>query len=231
MTAAERRGPSSDDVVREARALGDPTRFAVFQYLLDADDPVGVQELTDHFGFNHNAIRQHLAKLRDADLVLEERSTSQRRGRPALRYRPTPGAAGRWGRVTPYEELSGLLVRVLQGEAVADVGLAYGRDIARRARRDPLETLEQEARRLGFEPRWVVRGTRRELVLDRCPFASAASAAPEIVCELHRWLAQGLALESSGGEVHVADLVVRSPKRAGCRIKLGDGPPSGADAS
>jgi predicted ArsR family transcriptional regulator len=216
----EQRGPLTEDVVREARALGDPTRFAIFQYLLDAEGSIGVRELTDHFGLNHNAIRQHLAKLRDAGLVLEEQAPSRGRGRPALRYRPMPGAVGRWGPVTPYEELSTLLVRVIQGEAVPDVGLAYGRALAGRASREPFEALEEVARRLGFEPRWVARRTGRELVLDRCPFASVASAAPEIVCELHRWLAQGVALESSRGDVHVSNLVIRPPHRAGCRIQL-----------
>jgi DNA-binding transcriptional ArsR family regulator len=50
----------------QARALGDPTRYEVFRYIADASRPVDVAELTAHFGFNHNAIRQHLAKLVDA---------------------------------------------------------------------------------------------------------------------------------------------------------------------
>ena len=47
----------------QARALGDPTRHSIFQYVADAGHPVGVAELTAHLGLNHNAIRQHLAKL------------------------------------------------------------------------------------------------------------------------------------------------------------------------
>ena len=53
-------------------------------------------ELTEHFGLNHNAIRQHLAKLVDADLVVEDKAPSTGRGRPRLSYRvdPAPTAAG-----------------------------------------------------------------------------------------------------------------------------------------
>jgi len=59
---------------RQARALGDPTRHQIFRYVADAGEPTGVAELTAHFGLNHNAIRQHVAKLVTAGLVREERA-------------------------------------------------------------------------------------------------------------------------------------------------------------
>ena len=46
----------------QAKALGDPTRHRIFRYIADAAAPVGVAELTDHVGLNHNAIRQHLVR-------------------------------------------------------------------------------------------------------------------------------------------------------------------------
>src|SRR5664279_5199609 len=93
----------------QARALGDPTRHAIFRYLADAVVPVDVAELTEHFGLNHNAIRQHLAKLLNAGLVTEQQSSSGGRGRPRLNYRINPGAESRWGVTGPYERLSLLL--------------------------------------------------------------------------------------------------------------------------
>ena len=59
-------------IQREARALGDPTRYRLFRYIADAPRPVGVAELTGYAGLNHNAVRQHLAVLKDAGLVTEE---------------------------------------------------------------------------------------------------------------------------------------------------------------
>ena len=56
---------------QQARALGDPTRHRIFRYIADSDRPADVTEMTAHFGLNHNAIRQHLAKLVDAGLVVE----------------------------------------------------------------------------------------------------------------------------------------------------------------
>jgi len=57
--------------LQEQARLGDPTRHRIFRYVADAGRPVGVAELTARFELNHNAIRQHLAKLVDAGLVTE----------------------------------------------------------------------------------------------------------------------------------------------------------------
>ena len=217
MTASAR-----DEATEQARALGDPTRNAIFRYVDAASDPVGVAELTDHLGLNHNAIRQHLAKLRDAGLVVEELATRSGPGRPRLLYRPNPGAAGRWESHSPYEQLSSLLIELLQtGDDPRTVGHATGRRLAKAARgtTDRLRLLEMVTRRLGFEPHTVERRGGVELVLERCPFVATATAAPEIVCELHRGLAEGV-VESGPRGARVRDLVVRPAKRAGCRIVI-----------
>ena len=55
------------DIQREARALGDPTRYRLFRYIVEAGHPVGVAELTEFIGLNHNPVRQHLAILKAAN--------------------------------------------------------------------------------------------------------------------------------------------------------------------
>ena len=50
----------------QAKALGDPTRYRIFRYVADETDPVGVAELTEHLGLNHNA----LTGLKDLQAVL-----------------------------------------------------------------------------------------------------------------------------------------------------------------
>src|SRR4029077_11616868 len=128
-------------------------------------------------------------KLRDAGLVIEATGAPSGPGRPALRYRPTPGAAERWDGANPFASLTLLLVALLRGEGTpADVGRAAGQHLARQygVEADAVEVSEPVARRLGFEPRRAARRTSGDIVLDRCPFASAAVVAPDIVCELHR---------------------------------------------
>ena len=78
---------------RQARALGDPTRYRIFRYVAEAAGPVTVAEITAHVELHHNGVRQHLAKLCDAGLLVEEFSAPAGRGRPALQYRLDPSAA------------------------------------------------------------------------------------------------------------------------------------------
>lgn len=215
--------PPDHDVLEQSRALGDPTRHAVFVYLRDAPAPVGVAELTAHFGLNHNAIRQHLTKLVEAGLVASELDRPSGPGRPARRYRAIPGAAERWGGVSAYEALSMMLVELLQsGRTPREVGREAGRRLAAQhgVEAGSVEVLDAVARRLGFEPHVDQTPTGVEVVLDRCPFVGPAAAAPEVVCDLHRGIAEGITEQAADGAT-IDDVVIHPPQHAGCRIKVG----------
>lgn len=204
----------------QARALGDPTRHAVFQYLADADAPVGVAELTDHLGLNHNAIRQHLAKLVAAGLVLESSARPSGPGRPPLEYVVDPSTDSRWGVVGPYERLAVLLTEVVRsGDDATEVGRRAGHRsrFAERDEQDPVAALVEQMQRHGFEPELRRRDGRFDLTLQTCPFASAALADPDTICQLHLGLARGAA-DAIGG-LEVDELVPRDPRRAHCHLR------------
>jgi predicted ArsR family transcriptional regulator len=222
VTPREGRPPTQELVQRQARALGDPTRYDIFRFVADAQGPVRVATLAAYLGFNHNAVRQHLAKLTQAGLLTEERASPTTTGRPPLEYRVAPSAMGSWGAPGPYEFLALMLLDIADGsrspiEAGADAGQTLGE--ARAAGADPVDTLEAEMARRGFEPRREDAGPVIELVLERCPFLAAASAHPDVVCQIHRGLAAGI-LDGMGAGLHVSDLVVHPPAEAGCRLRL-----------
>lgn len=204
---------------QQARALGDPTRHAIFRYIADAGAPVGIAELTDWLGVNHNAVRQHLAKLVDAQLVRRSTVASGGPGRPRLVYVVDPGAGSRWGPSGPYERLSRLLAEVVRtGDSPVEVGRRAGRELAAAAAgAGPVERMAAAMAAQGFEPE-VRRGRKRvEVVLGTCPFASTALTDRVTVCSLHLGIAEGLA---DGTGVDVDELVGRDPRRANCRIRL-----------
>jgi len=204
----------------QARALGDPTRHAVFQYLADAERPVGVAELTQHFGLNHNAIRQHLAKLVDADLVLEAVAAPAGRGRPRLEYVIDPSADSRWGVAGPYERLSVLLTEMVRsGDTPVEVGRRAGNRmrLAVTSEHDPLDAFAQQMQRQGFDPGVHQDGDRFDVTLQRCPFTSAVLADPDTICQLHLGLAQGVA--DAVGDLEVDELVPKDPRQAHCHLR------------
>ena len=204
----------------QARALGDPTRHRIFEYLADASTPVGVAELTELLGLNHNAIRQHLAKLVDARLVIESTAAPVGRGRPRLEYSIDPSAESRWGVTGPYERLSMMLAEIVRS---GDTPVEVGRRTARRDRitaagsGDPVDVIVHQMSRQGFEPTVRRQGDVVQLTLHECPFVSAVATSPDTVCELHLGLAQGAA-EAIGG-ITVEELVPRDPFSSNCRIR------------
>jgi predicted ArsR family transcriptional regulator len=207
------------DVQEQARALGDPTRHAIFRLVVESSSPVTVAELTDRLQLNHNAVRQHLAKLVAAGLLVESRATPSGPGRPRLLYSVHPSAESRWGATGPYERLSLLLAEVIR---TGDTPLEVGRRAGRRATAEhpdeaPSIALAAVAARGGFAPTLHQRGDDVEVLLNACPFASAATAAPEIVCQLHHGIAIGVA-EAVGG-ITIDGLDREDPRDAPCRLR------------
>ncbi len=210
-----------DELQHEARALGDPTRHRLFRYIADAAGPVGVAELTEYVRLNHNAVRQHLAILKDAHLVTEEVEERLRPGRPRLLYRLHPEAAGKWGTPGAYAWLAAMLSDAVRRRL--DPRQVGRQDGQRRAAElsgtgDGIDLLETEIIGRGFRPTRIERGRRVEFVLGRCPFAEVAGSDAATVCQLHLGLAEGLA-EGLGG-IAVDDLVAKDPRRAGCRLTV-----------
>jgi predicted ArsR family transcriptional regulator len=213
-----RQAMTTTTLQEQARALGDPTRHAIFRHIAQADRPVGIAELNESFHFNHNAIRQHLAKLVGAGLVIEGRASATGPGRPRLVYEITPGVEGRWGATGPYERLSRLLVEIIRTGLEPE---EVGRRAAEQFRVDTpsgdiVADISAAMARQGFEP--DVRTMRRgaEIVLHSCPFESAALADRPTVCALHLGIAQGLTDDTAV----VTELVAYDPRQAGCRVRI-----------
>jgi predicted ArsR family transcriptional regulator len=203
----------------QARALGDPTRHAIFRHIAQARRPVGIAELNDFFPFNHNAIRQHLAKLLSAGLVIEAKAQAAGPGRPRLVYEVDPTFEGQWGTTGPYERLSRLLVEIIRtGLEPEEVGRRAAEQFrVESPSGDLVADISAAMARQGFEPEVrIVRGGA-EVVLQNCPFVSAALADRHTVCALHLGIAEGLADAAPGA---VAELVAYDPRKAGCRLRI-----------
>lgn len=210
----------------QARALGEATRFRIFRYVIEAGEPVGVAAITAHVGINHNSVRQHLAKLCAAGLLVEDIARSGGPGRPALSYRPAPLTAALSGAPSPYEGLAILLVEILNGGDPEEVGRAAGqRAVAGAgAGADALDVIESAMARQGFHPVRHESGTAVELVAARCPFEAAAVLNADVVCRLHRGLTRGM-VEALGRDILHVGLVASDPRTAGCRLQLERVPP------
>jgi predicted ArsR family transcriptional regulator len=219
---------NSTRLQEQAKALGDPTRHAIFRHISQAGRAVGIAELNDQFPFNHNAIRQHVAKLVAAGLVVETRAPTTGRGRPRLVYEINPAVEGQWGTTGPYERLSRLLVEVIRtGLDPEEVGRRAA-DVFRvpSPSGDMVADVSAAMARQGFEPEVRPRRGGAEIVLHNCPFATTAVADRDTVCALHLGIAEGL----TDATATVTELVAHDPRKAGCKLRIRLAPDVDEDA-
>jgi predicted ArsR family transcriptional regulator len=207
---------------RRRRAPGDSTRARILRYLVDSGGPVRVAAIAAHLGLNHNGVRRHLAVLRDAGLVVEERAAAGVPGRPPLEYRVVPAGSAPPPASGAYEELALLLLDLRGNDRSPRVaGAAEGRRaVSGEPSDDSLGRLQAEMARRGFEPELRRSGRAVELVVGRCGIESAAAADPDVVCEIHRGMIEGM-LQGTGGKLELRAAFRNDPSRGGCRFRIG----------
>ena len=117
-----------------------------------------------------------------------------------------------------YRTLAAMLVEAVKsGQSARDAGRAAGSAVPVSAD-GAVATVRAEAERLGFEPTVRVRGSLHEVVLTKCPFDELAVERPEIVCDLHLGIAEGVCAKAGGAVVEGIRLA--NPRKGGCRIML-----------
>ena len=208
------------------KALGDETRFSMYRELATSTRGCSAQELADSLGLHANTVRLHLDRLREAGLVEVEAVHRGTVGRPSHVYSLAPGAPGLGFDPPSYTLLSGLLAALAErvgadGEEATAIGRAWGIEAGRRTRsRSCVKALSAEMSRLGFDPVNEPSGATTDMAFMHCPFRELAEAYPELVCNLHRGISEGIVNEVGGGTVvEFATLYDRDP----CRVAVAVG--------
>jgi predicted ArsR family transcriptional regulator len=191
------------------KALGDDTRFAIYQELGRSPAPLSASELAERLSLHPNTVRPHLDRMREARLVEVEPIHRGTVGRPQLRYSLAPGAPGLGLDPPAHTLLAGLLAALAEqlggdGLDAANLGRRWGTDAngRRQSARGCLAAVMAELDRLGFDPvqsELGPDGSGRRVRVDflHCPFRELAEAYPELVCHLHRGIVEGLVVQSA----------------------------------
>jgi predicted ArsR family transcriptional regulator len=213
------------------KALADDTRYAVYRELSMSTRPLAAGDLADRLGVHANTVRLHLERLRDVGIVDVEAVHRGTVGRPQHLYFLADGAPGVGFDPPAHALLAGLLASLAERVGAdpidaAAAGRAWGAEVGIRTRsRSCLRSLEQELHRLGFEPSTgpgdgPSEGDARIEFLH-CPFRELAEAYPELVCNLHRGLCEGVVNQVGGGRVEeFATLYDPEP----CHVTVAVGP-------
>ncbi|HWS46114.1 MAG TPA: helix-turn-helix domain-containing protein [Acidimicrobiia bacterium] len=212
------------DLLAVLKALGDETRFSMYQELSSSTAALTANELADRLGLHANTVRLHLERLREAGLVDVEPVHRGTVGRPQHVYSLAAGAPGLGFDPPSYTLLAGLLAALAErvGAAADDAaaaGESWGREAGRRTRsRSCAKALAAEMDRLGFDPASEhVPGGGVDMAFLHCPFRELAEAYPELVCNLHRGICEGVVDAVGGGSVEAfSTLYDRDP----CRVTV-----------
>lgn len=217
------------------RALAHPPRRRIAEALAQQPGGLGVAEIAARVGLGRSAVREHLQALSDAGVVATGRDEPAGRGRPRFRYRLSDEGAP-W--VAVHQELvRGLVGSIVRsGADTADLEAFGRRQGGFFATGAGAAGIVEALARLGFAPRPAGppadagRG-RLTLRLGRCPFHDAVMApGGEVVCRLHRGLADGIAAAAAPGS-RLTGFDPERPVRTGCRLVvdgLGTGRPDDA---
>jgi predicted ArsR family transcriptional regulator len=208
------------------KALGDTTRYAVYQELAASPRPRSTAEVAEALGLHPNTVRPHLERMREVGLLEVTVDARGGVGRPQHRYGLAPDAPPLGLEPPPLPMLARLVLRLaeragLSGADAADVARAQGAADADHYRNAPstLEALVSELDRLGFDPEVTDGEGADDAVVGfcHCPFRDVAERFPELVCGLHRGLVEGFVDAMGDAAVtEFATLVDRIP----CRVSV-----------
>src|SRR5215475_7450143 len=125
------------DLLNVLKALGDETRFSMYQELASSTHALSAGELSDRLGLHANTVRLHLERMREAGLVDVEPVHRGTVGRPQHVYTLATGAPGLDFDPPAHAVLAALLAAMaerLGGDSTdaEATGQAWGRESVRR---------------------------------------------------------------------------------------------------
>lgn len=183
-------------------ALAEPTRRALYEYVVGRAEPVGREEAATALDLAPHTAAFHLDKLvevglLDADYRRLGDRTGPGAGRPSKLYRRSAGQVAVSLPSRRYDLVGHILASGVEragegeplGDAVEEAAAETGRDIGSEAGPGDLDAFRRVLAEQGFEPR--VEGDT--VLLSNCPFDTLAKTHTELVCGLNQAFVQGVA--------------------------------------
>lgn len=203
-----------------------PARERVLRTLIElGPQPVTLTQVAAAIGGHPNTSRQHLDVLVETGFVAAEPIARDTPGRRPLGFSVTD--VGREAFASPaagdeYRELVGAFATYLiesgsESDARA-VGEMWGRTRSRHKEGDdPVEALVEMLDILGFDPTLASTEAGDAVVLHTCPLIGMVSDNPEVMCELHQGMVDGV-MRKLGAAEGVRLIPFASPE--GCHVEL-----------
>jgi predicted ArsR family transcriptional regulator len=191
------------------KLLADPSRYSIYQQVARSEEPVSTTEIAERLDLHPNTVRLHLEKMREAGLLEVSSDRHGSVGRPQHRWAAVPQAPSLGLEPAGFRLLAHMLAELaaagpIDATAVATVGRRRGQEriTGRSAPSGPptaacMQRVMDELADLGFEPtleavEGAVGRTPATISFAHCPFREIAVLYPDVVCQLHRGITEGI---------------------------------------
>jgi len=190
-----------------SKALADETRYSIIRFLSSQEKGCSVKELAEVFSLHPNAVRQHLLKLSEAQLIISESLKGKGSGRPLRIYKKAASRAIAQLIPRDYKLLCEMLLGLVVGKGIGPdevraFGKKWGEEWTRRLSsfgmidRSPqtiARFVSEQFGAWGFEPDiQEVKGGQIRIQLKNCSFKEAVDMNPEVVCPLLHGVLEGM---------------------------------------
>ncbi|CAN7209266.1 helix-turn-helix domain-containing protein [Peribacillus frigoritolerans] len=201
-----------EQTLKITNVLADPTRYYIYQHIVNNHGDVSVQEIADSFNIHPNVARLHLSKLEDIDMLTSISRKTGKGGRPSRLYRLSDKVIQLHFPYRNYQLLAKIAVQSMmtlgeQGkQALYETGKAFGEElinqqlalnstsIDRLAFAEKVNMLKNAATIAGLSPE--IQASEEENKISfrifNCPFKEVTEVEPGTICSMHNSFLKGM---------------------------------------
>ncbi|MFJ7936996.1 helix-turn-helix transcriptional regulator [Peribacillus sp. NPDC096622] len=214
-----------EQTLKITNVLADPTRYYIYQHIVNNHGDVSVQEIADSFNIHPNVARLHLSKLEDVDMLTSDARKTGKGGRPSRLYRLSDKVIQLHFPYRNYQLLSRIAVQTMmtlgeQGkQALYETGKVFGEEliyqqlalnstsIARLAFAEKVNMLKNAATIAGLSPEIQASEEENKIYfrIFNCPFKEVTEVEPGTICSMHNSFLKGM-FEALFENVNIVEL-------------------------
>ncbi|MFS0888636.1 helix-turn-helix transcriptional regulator [Peribacillus frigoritolerans] len=201
-----------EQTLKITNVLADPTRYYIYQHIVNNHGDVSVQEIADSFNIHPNVARLHLSKLEDIDMLTSISRKTGKGGRPSRLYRLSDKVIQLHFPYRNYQLLAKIAVQSMmtlgeQGkQTLYETGKVFGEElinqqlalnstsIDRLAFAEKVNMLKNVATIAGLSPE--IQASEEENKISfrifNCPFKEVTEVEPGTICSMHNSFLKGM---------------------------------------
>ena len=198
------------NTLKVTNVLSDPTRFNIYQHIIQQLNPVTVLNIAAEFDIHPNVARLHLSKLEEIKLIISHFRKTGKGGRPSRLYELSENVVELNFPHRDYKLLSSIAIEsfvelgVHGRQALYSTGRKYGIEVVKQHQlslnakditiEQKIHILEDAGTMLGMYPEfeYIPDENSINFRVSNCPFKEVVEQNQPMVCNLHHAFLKGM---------------------------------------